>query len=90
MQICKVAKELFFFQDRVSLCNSPDCPGTSSCRPGWPRTHRDSPASAFRALGLKVWATTSWLELFNTPSLVMPSISSSYNQWFPGSVTCVF
>ena len=34
------------------------CPGTSSCRPGWPRTHRDPPASAFRVLGLKVCTTT--------------------------------
>ena len=34
--------------------------GTSSCRPGWPRTHRDSSASASQVLGLKVCATTAW------------------------------
>ncbi|CAO2602541.1 Glutamate-rich protein 5 [Lemmus lemmus] len=34
------------FQDRVSLCNSPSSPGTSSCRRGWSRTHRDPSASA--------------------------------------------
>ncbi|CAO2636982.1 hypothetical protein LEMLEM_LOCUS23756 [Lemmus lemmus] len=35
-------------------------PGTSSCRPGWPRTHRDPPAYASRVLGLKVCTTTTW------------------------------
>ena len=35
-------------------------PGTSSCRPGWSRTHKDLPASASRGLGLKACATTSW------------------------------
>ena len=30
------------------------CPGTSSCRPGWPQTHRDPLASASRVPGLKM------------------------------------
>ena len=34
------------------------------CRPGWPQTHRDPPASTSRVLGLKVCATTAWLVLF--------------------------
>ena len=34
-------------------------PRTSSCRPGWPRTHRDPTASASRVLGLKACATTA-------------------------------
>ena len=38
------------------------CPGTSSCRPGWPRTHRDPPAFASQVLGLKACATTARLE----------------------------
>jgi hypothetical protein len=29
------------------------------CRPGWPQTHRDLPASAFQVLRLKVCATTT-------------------------------
>ena len=45
------------FWDRVSLCNSPNCPGTSSFKLGWPRTHRDSRASDSRVLGLKLWAS---------------------------------
>ena len=28
------------------LCSFGVCPGTSSCRPGWPRTHGNPPASA--------------------------------------------
>ena len=51
------------FWDRVSLCNSPSFPGTSSCRPGWPQTHRDLPASASWVLGLKMCATTTQLKL---------------------------
>ena len=47
----------------VSLCNSPSCPGTSSCRPGWPWTYRDLPASASRVLGLKACTTTARLLL---------------------------
>lgn len=31
--------------ERVFLCNSPTCPGSSSCRPGRPWTHRDTSAS---------------------------------------------
>ena len=29
------------------------------CRPGWPRAHRDPPASASQELGLKAPATTA-------------------------------
>ena len=34
---------IFFFWDRVSLCCFGASPGTSSCRPGWPRTHLPLP-----------------------------------------------
>jgi hypothetical protein len=37
--------DFVYFLDRVSLC-SPSHP-EALCRPGWPQTHRDSPASAF-------------------------------------------
>ena len=50
---------LFAFRDRASLCNSTVCPGTSSCRPGWPWTYRDPPASACQVLGLKIFATVA-------------------------------
>ena len=43
------------------LCSFGACPRTSSCRPGWPRTRRDTPASASRVLGLKACATTTRL-----------------------------
>ena len=48
----------FVFRDRVSLWLW-SLPGTGSYRPGWPRTHRDPPASASQVLGLKVCATTA-------------------------------
>ena len=35
----------FFFQDRVSLCNRPGCPG-ANYRLGWSQTHRDLIATA--------------------------------------------
>ena len=35
------------------------CPGTSSCRLGWPQIHRDLPDSASQVLGLKTCATTA-------------------------------
>jgi hypothetical protein len=34
------------FGNRVSLCNSPSCPGTCFVSAGWTQTHRDLPASA--------------------------------------------
>ena len=51
---------LFFFGfSRQGFSGFGACPGTSSCRPGWSRTHRDSPASASRVLGLNACATTA-------------------------------
>ena len=50
-----------FFLDWVSLYNSPSCPGTSSCSPGWPQTYRDPPIFASWVLGLNVCATTARL-----------------------------
>ena len=50
----------FLFFKTGFLCGFGACPGTSSCRPGWPRTHRDLPASASQVLGLKACATTAW------------------------------
>ena len=49
----------FLFFESGFLCGFGACPGTSSCRPGWPRTHKDPPASASRVLGLKACATTA-------------------------------
>ena len=57
--VCFVCLFVFVFWDRVSLCNSPSCPGTSSCRPGCPGTHRDPPASASWVPGLKVCTITA-------------------------------
>jgi hypothetical protein len=48
----------FVFQDRLSLC-IPGCPVTLFCRPGWPQTHRELPASA----GIKGMNHYSWLFL---------------------------
>ena len=47
------------------LCVFEGCSGTSSCRPGWPQTHRDSPASASQVLVLTVCATTPITQLLN-------------------------
>jgi hypothetical protein len=46
----------FFFRDRVSLY-SPGCPGTHFVDQTGLKL-RNLPASAFRVLGLKAWATT--------------------------------
>ena len=56
---CELPFLVAFFWDRVSLCNSPTCLGTNSCRQGWPRTHRNLPASASLVLGLKAYTTTT-------------------------------
>jgi hypothetical protein len=32
------------------------------CRPGYPQTHRDLPASAFQVLGSEAYATTAALD----------------------------
>ena len=38
---------LFVFVFEIGfLCRFRTCPGTNFCRPGWPHTHRDPPASA--------------------------------------------
>jgi hypothetical protein len=47
---------LFCFVETGFLCVSLADLKLSLCRPGWPRTHRDSPASASRVLELKVYA----------------------------------
>ena len=49
---------ILFFETGF-LCSFGACPGTSSCRPGWPRTHRDLPASASLVLGVKKCITTA-------------------------------
>ena len=54
---------LLIFLDKVSLCNSPSCP-IKFCRPDWPQTHRDSPASASGMLELKACATTARLDIY--------------------------
>ena len=54
------------FQDRVSLCNCPGCPGTHFVEPGRPQTHRDMPASA----GIKdVHHTPSHCDVFEKPGI---------------------
>ena len=45
------------------LCSFGARPGTSSGRPGWPRTHRDPPAFTSQELGLKACATTAQLSI---------------------------
>ena len=46
---------LFFFFLRLSW--------NSLCRPGWPRTYKDIPASTSWVLGLMACATTTWIFL---------------------------
>ena len=50
---------LFLFFETGFLSSFGVCPGTSSYRPGWPRTHRNPPASASQMLGLKVCTITT-------------------------------
>ena len=52
---------LVLFVETGFLCSLGACPGTSFGRSGWPRTHRDPPASSFQVVGLKACATTAWL-----------------------------
>ena len=59
MTISKPSSKIFFFQTGF-LCSFGSCTGTSSCRPGWPRTHRDLPTYACRVLGFRAYTTTSW------------------------------
>ena len=54
----------FWFFKTGFLCSFGAWAGTNSCRPGWPQTHKDSPASASWVLGLKACTTTTWLYLF--------------------------
>ena len=44
---------LFVCFETEFLCSFGACPRTSSCRPGWPRSHRNPFASASQVLGLK-------------------------------------
>lgn len=46
-------------------------PWNSLCKPGWPPTHRHSPASTSRVLGVKAWATNAYLFLITCLSLGM-------------------
>lgn len=48
------------FKDRVCVCNSHGCPGTTSCRQCRPQTRRDPPVLAFHLLGLKVCINATW------------------------------
>jgi hypothetical protein len=50
-------------QDEVSL-HSIGGPGTCSCRPGWPQTHRDPPVSTSQALESKVCSTMNSLRVY--------------------------
>jgi hypothetical protein len=50
------------FGGEVSLCHL-DLPGNLLCKPGWPQTHRDAPASASQVLELKVCVTTIQLSV---------------------------
>ena len=50
---------LFFETGFPCMTVLPSFSGTSSCRPCWPWTPRDSPASAFCSLGIKACATTA-------------------------------
>ena len=49
----------FFIFLRQGFSVAGACPGTNSCRPGWPQTHRDPPASAPWVLGLMACTTTT-------------------------------
>ena len=62
------------------------CPGTSSCRPGWPRTHRDPPASASRVLGLKACATTAQQNILFEETNVLHLWICSGNNLSPGPI----
>ena len=53
---------LFLFFKTEFLCSFGACPGTRSCRPGFPQNHRDPPASASQVLGLKACTATHHLE----------------------------
>ena len=52
---------LFCFYEKRFLCSLGAWPGTSSCRPGWPQTHRDLFGSTSQVLGLKACTTTARL-----------------------------
>jgi len=52
---------LFLFFETGFLCVTLAVLERSLCRPGWPRTPRDPPASAFQVLGLKVRSTSTRL-----------------------------
>lgn len=64
---------ILYFWDRVSLCNSVDCPG--ACYIDKASSNSDSPASASCVLGLKACATPSsvlhscWIVYDQQPSM---------------------
>lgn len=45
----------FIFSFEIGSCYVSGCPGTQLCQLDWPQSHRDLPASAAAALGLKVF-----------------------------------
>ena len=71
---------LFLFFLKEFLCSFGTCPGASSCRPGWPRTHRDPHASASRVLGLKVCATIARRYLVFYKPLLSPSFLHDFSR----------
>ena len=50
---------IYVYNILVSLCSSGSPQSLSLCRPGWPQSHRDPPASASQVLGLNACATTA-------------------------------
>ena len=60
ISFCLIVLLLLFFVSVCVCCVVLSCPGTL-CKPGWPQTHRDLPASASQVLGLKVCTTIARL-----------------------------
>ena len=49
---------LWFFKTGF-LCSFEACPRTGFCRPDWPQTHRDLPASTSQVLRLEAYTTVT-------------------------------
>ena len=67
-----------------------DCPGTISCRPGWPQTHRDPPASASQVLGLKVCTATTQILVTILKGVVSLILSQSVYHLYIGGLLILF